>query len=91
VKRLVCDTNVLVSGLLWRGALRRLLAGVETGVHTLFISRPLLDELNRVLQYPRLARALAAQPDVIVSGDRPLLTLGSFRHIPIISATRLER
>jgi len=59
MKRIVCDTNVLVSGLLWRGAPRRILAGVEQRRAILFTSRELLGELDRVLSYPRLASVLA--------------------------------
>ncbi len=54
MKRIVCDTNVIVSGLLWKGTPRRLLEYVETGKITMFTSRILLEELDRVLRYPKL-------------------------------------
>lgn len=38
-----------------------------------------------------LACALAAKADLIVSGDRDLLTLKSFREIPIVTATEAVR
>lgn len=56
MKRIVCDTNILVSGLLWRGAPRLILSGIETGLVILFTSRPLLEELERVLTYPKIGR-----------------------------------
>jgi putative PIN family toxin of toxin-antitoxin system len=58
MKRIVCDTNILVSGLLWKGAPRRILTGIEQGNLSLFTSRELLEELDRVLSYRRLATIL---------------------------------
>lgn len=54
MKRIVCDTNVVVSGLLWKGTPRQVLALVEQGEISLFTSRILLDELDKVLRYPKL-------------------------------------
>jgi putative PIN family toxin of toxin-antitoxin system len=56
--RVVCDTNVVVSGLLWAGPPREVLRLAERRAIRLFTSRPLLLELGRVLSYPRLARVL---------------------------------
>lgn len=129
MKRVVCDTNVLVSGLLWKGAPRHVLSQVENGKIALFTSRDLLDEMERVLSYPRVARifensgmtkrdilcwvveystimlprplpsmivsadpsddnvlacAVAADADVIVSGDKHVLALEEFDGIPIM-------
>jgi uncharacterized protein len=134
MRRIVCDTNVVVSGLLWNGTPRQMLARVEQGHNSLFTSRTLLDELDKVLRYPRLASilckagldrrdilrwlvrhativmpkplgcivvaadpsddhalacAVSAAADVIVSGDRHLLDLRSFREIPILTASQL--
>jgi putative PIN family toxin of toxin-antitoxin system len=47
--RLVLDTNILVSAMFWKGNERRLLDKCLLGEHQLIISRPLLDELHRVL------------------------------------------
>jgi len=58
MKRIVCDTNVIVSGLLWNGTPRRLLESVETGKISLFTSRILLEELDRVLRYRKLVLIL---------------------------------
>jgi putative PIN family toxin of toxin-antitoxin system len=47
--KVVLDTNILVSGLLWRGAPYRCLLAVRAGLADLVISQPILDELRRVL------------------------------------------
>ena len=119
--RLVLDTNVLVSGLLWRGAPYHLLHAIrQRPAMRLFSSQVLIEELADVLRRPTpaarlaliglsapavlaillesvdlveprdtpaviaddpdddhvLAAAMAANADMIVSGDRHLLTLG---------------
>jgi uncharacterized protein len=131
MKRIVCDTNILVSGLLWKGAPRRILTGVEQGKFSLFTSRELLEELDKVLCYRRLAAilgkagvtrqdvlrwavrhativmvkpldrlvvtadpsddnvlacAISASADVVISGDKHLLSLGKHAGIPIMKA-----
>ena len=52
--RLVLDTNVVVSGLIWRGPPRQLLALGRSGRVTLFSSAVLLDELIDVLKRENL-------------------------------------
>jgi uncharacterized protein len=125
VVRLVLDTNVLVSALLFGHALDILVAKWKTGAIVPIFSRATFDELRRVLRYPRFALseaeirtliedemlpyfevvqveeeiqgvcrdpwddmflscALAARADSIVTGDKDLLDLSSFRDIPII-------
>lgn len=131
MKRIVCDTNILVSGLLWKGAPRRLLTCIEQEKFSLFTSRALLEELDKVLCYRRLAAilekagvtrhdvlrwavrhativmvkplgrivvtadpcddqvlacAVSASADVIISGDKHLLSLGTHNGIPIMKA-----
>jgi len=58
MKRIVCDTNVLLSGLIWKGPPHRLLAEVAKGRFVMFISRDLLEEVARTLEYPKLQTAL---------------------------------
>ncbi|MCZ7649418.1 MAG: putative toxin-antitoxin system toxin component, PIN family [Planctomycetota bacterium] len=53
--RVVPDTNTVVSGLLWRGAPYRLLLSAHRECIGLFISRPMFEELARVLQRPKFA------------------------------------
>ncbi len=61
----VLDTNVLVSGLGWRtSAPGRLVDLAVEGRFVLATSEPLLDELKRVLAYPRLAPFLQTTPEL---------------------------
>lgn len=52
-------------------------------------------ELPRIVRDPDddhvLACALAAQADLIVSGDKDLLVLGAYQNIPIVSAAEAMR
>ena len=58
--RLVIDTNVVVSALLWGGKPLELLALAEQGEVRLYASPPLLAELEKTIGKPKLARVLAA-------------------------------
>jgi len=126
--RVVLDTNTLLSAMGWTGPPTQILTALITDRHNLVVSPPLLEELTRVLSYPRLRHvstlpsvplilawlhrpehivipherisaipsdpadnlvleaALAGKADVVVSGDRHLLGLRSFRGIPILTA-----
>ena len=59
--RLVLDTNVVVSGLIWSGPPRQLLDLARRGRVTLFSSGVLLDELGRVLERDKFAAFLASR------------------------------
>ena len=135
--RIVLDTNVVTSALLWRGIPYQLLQAVRQRANLqLYSSQALLEELADVLTRPSLVKqlatidrlavdvlqdyvsaveivraaplaqpvcrdpddddvlalALAAQADLIVSGDQDLLVLGQFKGTPIITArAALER
>lgn len=52
--KIVCDTNTLVSGFLWRGNEFRLLTAITERKALLFLSPPLLQEFARVITYPKL-------------------------------------
>ncbi len=52
--RLVIDTNIWISGLLWRGMPHELLRLAEKGQVTLGLTADTLAELSRVLGYERL-------------------------------------
>jgi putative PIN family toxin of toxin-antitoxin system len=58
VARLVLDTNVVISGLLWRGPPYQLLKAASNGTFSAFTSLPLLDELSRTLSAPKFKRIL---------------------------------
>lgn len=64
--RLVVDTNVLVSGLISPdGPPARILTAVRQGHCGLVMSVQMMDELLRVLEYPRLQRYLSRVPGVM--------------------------
>jgi len=57
--RIVIDTNLWVSGLLWKGEPWRLLRLAEAGVFDICLAYPMLLELEEVLAYERFAPRLA--------------------------------
>ncbi|MDZ7752724.1 MAG: putative toxin-antitoxin system toxin component, PIN family [Gammaproteobacteria bacterium] len=59
--RLVLDTNIVISGLLWGGVPRRLLDQARDRRATLFTSSVLLDELADVLSRDKFATMLDSQ------------------------------
>lgn len=133
--RLVLDTNIVASGLLWNGTPAQLIESARVNEIEVFTSRVLLAELARVLQRPKFAKAIAAsglpfdelvlgyaelamlvtlvpipatvpndpdddhvlacaiaaEAELIVSGDSDLLTLKMFREIPIMTAAEAMR
>lgn len=58
--RIVPDTNIVVSGLLWRGNPRRILDAARDGIIELFTSPVLLEELEDVLIRERFVQRLEA-------------------------------
>ena len=58
--RLVLDTNVVVSGLLWNGAPARLIDAAQADEVELFTSRVLLAELIRILKRAKFTKAIDA-------------------------------
>ncbi len=127
--RLVLDTNVVISALLWRGTPYRLLETIRRQESLqLYSSSALLEELTDVASRPALAKrlaaigktapqiltdyleaielvepvdvprvardpdddhvlacALAANAELIVSGDLDLLALTAYERIPIVT------
>jgi putative PIN family toxin of toxin-antitoxin system len=80
--RIVIDTNIWVSGLLWRGLPWRLLRLVETGAIEICMAIPMLDELAEVLRYERLQKRLRqveSDPDELVAFA---LHWATFFHVP---------
>lgn len=133
--RVVIDTNVLLSGLLWRGAPHALIEHAQAGTLAMVSSPALLAELAEVISRAKfddilarsstsrehclaemrqmvdvivppplpqpvcrdpdddhvLACALAAQADLIVSGDADLLDLREYQSIRIVDAAEALR
>lgn len=128
--RLVLDTNIVISGLLWSGPPAQLLEAAQANEVELFTTRQLLAELTRVLHRTKFANAivasrlsieelvlgyadlaivmepssiaptitadpdddqvlacgLAAKTDLVVSGDKHLLSLKQYQGMPIVTA-----
>jgi len=126
----VLDTNVLISGILWRGVPFNLLRWAEEGRLRIYTSLEILAEVYRVLSYPKfkqyidnqqtspgelfakivslctiiqvdqvvkgvcsdaddekfLSCALAANVEVLVSGDKHLLDLEQYQSVRILTA-----
>ncbi len=58
--RVVPDTNIVISGLLWRGLPRRVLDAARDGIIELYTSPVLLAELEEVLNREKFAKRLEA-------------------------------
>lgn len=64
--RVVLDTNVLISGLLLPNSVSgRIVQAWRSAQYTLVVSESMLDELERVLSYPKIQRRLQWCPDEI--------------------------
>ncbi|MDP4029004.1 MAG: putative toxin-antitoxin system toxin component, PIN family [Gallionella sp.] len=76
--RLVLDTNIVASGLLWNGTPARLLDAAQAGAIEIYTSRILLAELTRILKRAKFAKAIAANGvglEGLVLGYAELATL----------------
>jgi len=58
--RVVVDTNVAVSGLLWNGPPNQILKWAKTGVLKILACEKTIDELSRVIQYTRFTKRLSS-------------------------------
>jgi putative PIN family toxin of toxin-antitoxin system len=78
--RLVFDTNIAVSDLLWHGAPGQLIDAAQTGAIEIFSSTPLLAELQSVLARAKFVAQLTKRGvavDEIFDGYAALVTLVS--------------
>ena len=58
--QVVADTNIVISGLLWRGNPRQILDAARDGIIGLFTSATLLEEVEDVLSREKFAALLEA-------------------------------
>jgi uncharacterized protein len=127
VRRVVLDTNTVISALLFSGIASRLVAASQSGAFRPLLSKEILDEYVRVLAYPKfeltaaeiralveeeilpsvdtirvrkrlrppvsdrddhkfLECAVAGRATCLVTGDRQLRTLGTYRGVTILNA-----
>lgn len=76
--RVVADTNIVVSGLMWRGNPRRILDTARAGDIKLFTTATLLAELEDVLNREKFAGRLSSAgvtPHDLVLGYAALATV----------------
>lgn len=87
--RLVLDTNVVISGLLWRGPSARLIDLVVEQAVTICVNPFLADEVAEKLNMPKFASRIAA------SGMTPERLCGQYlalcEHVPMLAITRTCR
>jgi putative PIN family toxin of toxin-antitoxin system len=76
--RVVADTNLVVSGLLWHGAPREVLDAARSGKIELFTSIILLAELEDVLGRDKLSNRLKLVGATVPELVRGYAALGSF-------------
>jgi putative PIN family toxin of toxin-antitoxin system len=87
--RLVLDTNVVVSGLLWGGHSRRLLELALDSTVTLYSSPALVDELSQTLRYAKLEKRIAVlqtTAQALVAHYTAMVTLLVPRQVPRVIA-----
>ena len=65
--KLVVDTNTLISGSLWQGPPARLISAALGGQALMFLSLPMLLELQETLQLPKFAGRLTGQGETAAS------------------------
>lgn len=58
--KIIIDTNVTISGLLWAGAPNHILKSCRNGIVRILECDETLDEVKRVLQYPKFSDRLSA-------------------------------
>jgi uncharacterized protein len=100
--RIVLDTNVVVSAVLWRGSPHQLLAAIGRTASSLVADYVQALELVEPVSVPSvvpgdadddhvIAAAVAADADLIVSGDSHLLALKTFGRIEIVTPAEAIR
>lgn len=77
--RLVLDTNVVISAILWGGKPGEFLAVAGEGEVRLYTSRLLLEELRVTLERPKLA------PMVALTGQSVAELLANYRRLAILT------
>ena len=67
--RVVLDTNIVISGLLWSGTPKRIIGAAAAGTILPLTTEILIDESREVLGRPKFTariQALGTQPDLII-------------------------
>mgnify|MGYP001558859559 CR=1 FL=1 len=56
--KIVLDTNVVISGLLWKGSAKVLFDFIEKNKITICLTPKILHEIKKVLEYPRIKKQI---------------------------------
>ncbi|WP_088889832.1 putative toxin-antitoxin system toxin component, PIN family [Leptolyngbya ohadii] len=89
--KVVLDTNIWVSGLLWGGSPRQVITRAEQQQITIAASDRLLSELEATLNYPKLQPRLlkiGIPVEELMLGVRQLVELCSPASLPEVSSLR---
>lgn len=70
--KIVIDTNVLLSGIFWKGPPEKIVRLWDKGRFELLISAPVFAE------YQEVELAIAGNAEYLVSGDKHLLKVGKY-------------
>jgi putative PIN family toxin of toxin-antitoxin system len=73
--KVVLDTNVLVSAFLWHGTAKEVFVFAEQGICSICVTQEILNELERVLAYPKFEKILARV------GTTPTALIGDFMEV----------
>ena len=68
--KVVFDTNILVSAMLWRGTPYRCLLAIRAGLAELILSPPIMEELRGVLNKKFAMTKEDAEENIAVTGVR---------------------
>jgi putative PIN family toxin of toxin-antitoxin system len=83
--RTVLDTNVIVSGLGWPGPPATILDAASDGRLVLVTSAPLLAELRRVLDYPKIAKVIAGGAELADLVEASSVVVAPTRVVDVVS------
>ena len=85
--RLVLDTNIVISGLLWNGPPRRLLDAAISGTVDIYTSAVLITELREALAYPKFASRITANGDAVDRGIGCFMAIANLTAAATIEGT----
>lgn len=86
--KVVLDTNVIISGLLWKGVPAKILDFGKIGAFQICLTPKLLQEIEKVLSYNRLSIPLmmaGRQPEEIIESlEQTGIILSDYRRIYVV-------
>ena len=85
--RLVLDTNIVISGLVWNGPPRRLLDAAISGTIDIYTSAVLTTELREALAYAKFAKRITANSDSVDRCIGRFMAIANFTAAAMIEGT----